>query len=145
MLVLGGISEAENTLLSQSRGGAAKTTLAWYWLNEFITREHLEGSTGDVDSPIISRIHQFLSDGMKGYNNAKKISFMQYPFSHAQINAFFVLILIVWIPITMQQFTNTTWLGMTLTFFVVTAFVGIQEVACGLENPVSCFKFLERF
>merc|ERR1719343_73010 len=113
MLVLGGVSDAEKTLLSQSRGGGAKTTLVWYWLNEFITREHLEGSTGEVDSPIISRIHQFLSDGMVGHNNARKISFMQYPFSHTQINAFFVLWLIICIPATMQQFTGAIWLGGT--------------------------------
>ena len=73
MLVLGGMSEEEKTLLSQARGGAAKTTLVWYWLNEFITREHLEGSTGDVDSAIISRIHQYLSDGMIGYSNSVSV------------------------------------------------------------------------
>lgn len=135
MLVLGGISEAEKTLLSQARGGAAKTTLVWFWLNEFITREHLEGSTGDIDSAIISRTHQFLSDGMVGYSNAKKISFLQYPLPLAQLNAFLVFCLIIVIPFTMQQYTNTTWVGITLVFITVTLFVAMQEVACGLENP----------
>lgn len=135
MLVLGGVSESERKLLMQARGGAAKTILAWYWLNEFITREHLEGSTGAVDSPIICRIHQCLSDGMVGYNLARKISFIPYPLSHTQINAFFVVCLIIFIPLLMEQFTNTLWVGITLVFFTVTIFVGVQEVACGLENP----------
>ena len=35
----------------------------------------------------------------------------------------------------MQQFVNTLWVGMSLVFFTVTSFVGMQEVSSGLENP----------
>jgi len=64
MYVIGGVSKNEMDALRKARGASAKTTLAWYWLSEFITREHLAGSLGDVDPPIVSRIHQFLSGGM---------------------------------------------------------------------------------
>lgn len=64
MLVLGGVSEYEIKQLQLARGASAKTTLAWYWLSEFIGREHIAGSTGEIGAPIISRLFQFLSDGM---------------------------------------------------------------------------------
>ena len=64
LLVVGGVSENEVKQLQKARGASAKTQLAWYWLSEFIAREHLAGSSGVVGPPIISRLFQFLSDGM---------------------------------------------------------------------------------
>jgi len=60
MPVLGGVSDGEIRLLQQARGPYAKTQLCWYWLSEFISREHLAGSLGNIGPPIISRIMQFL-------------------------------------------------------------------------------------
>jgi len=65
--------DAEIRFLQMARGALAKTQLTWYWLSEFIVREHLNGSTGKVGPPIISRIFQFLSDGMISYNQSRKI------------------------------------------------------------------------
>lgn len=59
--VLGGVSDQEIEILQRARGPYAKTSLCTMWLQEFITREHLHGSTGDVASPIISRLYQFIS------------------------------------------------------------------------------------
>jgi hypothetical protein len=81
--VVGGISDAEIRFLQMARGPLAKTQLAWYWLSEFVVREHLDGSTGEVASPIISRIIQFLSDGMLQYNHARLIMYIPFPFPNA--------------------------------------------------------------
>jgi hypothetical protein len=59
--VLGGVSEAEIKFLQMARGPSAKTQLCWFWLSEFMTREHIAGSMGRVPPPIISRLPQFLS------------------------------------------------------------------------------------
>ena len=74
--VIGGVSDAEIRFLQMARGPYAKTQLAWSWLSEFIVREHLAGSLGKVGPPIISRIFQFLGDGMIYYNHARKIMFI---------------------------------------------------------------------
>ena len=74
MPIVGGISDGEIHYLQMARGPYAKTQLCWQWLSEFIIREHLAGSTGAVGPPIISRIIQFLGDGMIYYNHARKIS-----------------------------------------------------------------------
>jgi hypothetical protein len=51
--VVGGVSDAEVELLQAARGPMAKVALVSMWLQEFITREHLSGSTGKVGPPII--------------------------------------------------------------------------------------------
>ena len=74
--VIGGVSDAEIRFLQMARGPYAKTQLCWHWLSELIIREHLAGTLGQVGPPIISRIIQFLGDGMIYYNHARKIMFI---------------------------------------------------------------------
>lgn len=135
MLVIGGVSENEVKQLQKARGASAKTQLAWYWLSEFIAREHLAGSSGVVGPPIISRLFQFLSDGMIYYNHARKIMFIPFPFPHAQLAVFFVAVVVFTVPFMMHHFTNNKWLAALLTFLVVTCLAGLHEVARELENP----------
>lgn len=51
--VVGGVSDAEIELLQAARGPMAKVALVSMWLNEFITREYMAGSTGKVAPPIL--------------------------------------------------------------------------------------------
>ena len=133
--VVGGVSDNEIRFLQMARGPYAKTQLCWNWLSEFCIREHLAGSMGNVGPPIISRIIQFLGDGMIFYNHARKIMFVPFPFVHAQLSMIFVLVLVPCIPFLMDQWTDESWLGVTLTFFTVLCLTGTHEVARELENP----------
>ncbi len=135
MLVLGGVSDNEIAYLMRARGPYAKTQLVWSWLNDFMIREHIAGSMGDVAPPIISRLFQFMSDGMTFYNHALKITYIPFPFPHAQLSAFFVLTMVVAIPFLMDQYANHAWLGAVLTFLTVTCLAGLHEVARELETP----------
>mmetsp|Transcript_18555 Transcript_18555/g.26108 ORF Transcript_18555/g.26108 Transcript_18555/m.26108 type:complete len:593 (+) Transcript_18555:266-2044(+) len=139
MRVIGGVSDNEIAYLQRARGPSAKVTLAWHWLSEFIVREHLAGSLGKVGPPIISRIIQFLSDGMIHYNHARKIAFIPFPFPHAQLSAFFICIMVVTVPLLMDQYANEFWLGACLTFFTVLCLTALHEVATELENPYRNF------
>ncbi|CAB9497787.1 Bestrophin, RFP-TM, chloride channel [Seminavis robusta] len=133
--VLGGVSDSEIRFLQMARGPLAKTQLCWYWMTEYIIREHLNGSTGKVGPPIISRVIQFLSDGMVYYNHARKITFVPFPFPHAQLSVFFVLIAIPAVAFLMDQYADNIVLASILCFFAVVALSGIHEVARELENP----------
>lgn len=133
--VLGGISDNEILFLQRARGPSAKVTLCWHWLSEFIIREHLAGSLGKVGPPIISRIIQFLSDGMIFYNHARKTTYIPFPFPHAQISAFFVVAIMFAVPLLMDEYSNDITLGSILTFMTVTCLAGLHEVARELENP----------
>ena len=61
--------------------------------------------------------------------------FTPFPFPHAQLSAFFVLMMMVAIPFLIDQYANQVWLGATLTFLTVTCLAGLHEVARELENP----------
>jgi predicted membrane chloride channel (bestrophin family) len=133
--VLGGISDAEIRFLQMARGPSAKTQLCWNWLSEFIHREHLAGSMGETGSPIISRVMQFLGDGMIYYNHSRKIMMIPFPFPHAQLSVLYVLVMVLVIPLLLDQFIVPTWMGALITFFAVTCLAGLHEVARELENP----------
>ena len=133
--VLGGVSDAEVEELRKARGPYAKVSLCSKWLQEFISREYMAGSTGGVSPPIISRLYQFISDGMIGYNQCRKIAYMPFPFPHAQLTILFIGI-IVWVfPFLFFSFVNKVALACILNFTTVLCFVGLHEVARELENP----------
>ena len=133
--VIGGVSDYEIRFLQKARGPYAKTQLCWYWLSEFCIREHLAGSTGNVGPPIISRVVQFLSDGMIYYNQSRKIMFVPFPFVHSQVSVVFVWVMVPVIPFLIDQYTSARWVATFLTFFTVLCLVAIHEVARELENP----------
>lgn len=133
--VLGGVSDAEVALLQAARGPLAKVALVSMWLQEFISREYLAGSTGNVAPPIISRLFQFTSDGMLGYNQARKIAFIPFPFPHAQITTIFIAAVVAFLPILMLSYVNNIVFGSILNCFTVLCFTGLHEVARELENP----------
>jgi hypothetical protein len=57
--VLGGVSDAEIEKLQNARGPSAKTALCFSWFQEFMARESLHGSTGDVHAAILTRLFQY--------------------------------------------------------------------------------------
>eukprot|EP01082_Thalassiosira_pseudonana_P005885 g5575.t1 g5575 contig2:835058-836716(+) len=134
-LIIGGVSDNEIAFLQKARGPHAKTQLAWAWLSDFIVREHLAGSLGEVHSAIISRLVQMMSDGSLLYNQARKIMYISFPFPHAQLAVFYTLMMIPAVPFLMEQYTNAKWIGCLLTFLTVTCLVGLHEVARELSNP----------
>lgn len=134
--VIGGVSDSEVAMLQAARGPLAKVSLVSMWLQEFINREYLAGSMGNVASPIISRLHQFLSDGMVGYNQARKVAYVPFPFVHAQLTSFFVLIVVGFMPILMLAFINNAVFGFFLNILTVMCFTGLHEVSRMLECVV---------
>lgn len=133
--VLGGVSDAEAMLLRSARGPTAQVSLCAMWLQEFITREHIAGSTGTVAPPNISRLYQFISDGMVGYNEARKVACVPFPFPHAQLSVLFTFVLVFMMPILMYSFVHGKFLACIINFSTVLCFTGLHEVARELENP----------
>jgi hypothetical protein len=133
--VIGGVSDAEIQVLQSARGPFAKTALCTMWLQEFMTREYLAGSMGSVAPPILSRLYQNTSDGMLGYNQARKVVFIPFPFPHAQITSLFVLVIVGFTPVLMLSFVNKITLGFLLNLLTVMCFTGLHEVARELESP----------
>ena len=134
--VIGGVSDMEISYLQNARGPLAKVALCTMWLNEFISREYLAGSTGNVAPPIISRLYQYTSDGMIGYNQARKVAYIPFPFPHAQITSIFVLVVVIFmIPLLIYSFVANLVVGCIINFVTVLCFAGLHEVSRELENP----------
>lgn len=133
--VLGGVSDAEMDQLSLARGPEAKVALCSKWLQEFITREYLAGSTGGVAPPIISRLYQFVSDGTIGFNQCRKISQIPFPFSHFQLTTIFIGVCVFVFPLLYYSYVNNVTFACVLNFVTVMCFVGVNEVARELEQP----------
>jgi hypothetical protein len=84
--VIGNVSDEEIAQLQQARGPLAKVALVSMWIQELISREYqTNDSTGTIAPPILSRLYQFVSEGMAGYNQARKIASIPFPFAHAQL------------------------------------------------------------
>jgi hypothetical protein len=133
--VIGGVSDAEIELLQAARGALAKVALVTMWLQEFMVRESLAGSTGNVPTPVLSRLYQYVSDGIMGYHQAHKVAYIPFPFPHAQITSLFVLIVVALMPVLMLSYLTNVAFGFALNLFTVLSFVGLHEVARELENP----------
>jgi predicted membrane chloride channel (bestrophin family) len=133
--VLGGVSDREVELLQRARGPYAKLSLCTMWFQEFLTRETLSGSTGNINGAILSRLYQFTSDGVAGYNHARKVAYVPFPFPHAQITAVFSMAIIFIFPLLYFEYINSIAFGSVLNFATVLCFLGVHEVARELENP----------
>jgi hypothetical protein len=134
--VIGNVSDPEIMQLQQARGPLAKVSLVSFWVQELISREYQAGSTGNVAPPIISRLYHVMSEGMAGYNQARKVASINFPFPHAQITTVFLGVLdFMVIPLLMLTFVNNEWLGFALNVSTVLCFTGLHEVAREIENP----------
>lgn len=133
--ILGGVSDLEIHKLQLAHGPYAKVALCSMYLQEFVARECQSGSTGKIPGPLISRITHVLSDGMTGYNQARKLAYNPFPFPHAQMTTFFTLAVLFIFPLLYYSFVNNLAFACTMNFVTVLCFLGIHSVARELEDP----------
>ena len=133
--VLGRISDEEVQKLNRARGPYAKVALCTLWLQEFISREMLHGSVGKMHHALLSRLYQYASDGCVGYNQARKIAYIPFPFPHGQMTAVFSFTILFIFPILFQSYVNELWFACFMNTLTVLCFLGLHEVARELENP----------
>ncbi len=133
--VLGGVSDREVDLLQQARGPQAQLALCTLWLREYIGREHLGGSTGGIAPPLVTRVYQNLAEGQNRYNQCRKVAYIQFPFPHAQLTTFFLLVSLFVFPLLYYAYVSDAVVACLLNFTTVACFQGIHEVARELEDP----------
>ena len=135
LAVLGGVSDAEIEMLQRARGPVAKQALCSMWLQEFISREFAQGALGTTAPPIISRLFQFVSDGTLGYNQARKVAYIPFPFPHTQLTTFYVVIITLVMPMLMLTFVIDTTVAAIMNFLTIGVFLGLWHVSTELEDP----------
>lgn len=122
--VLGGVSDMEIESLGEAVGPSAKVSMASLWLEEFVSREILSGSTGNIPAPLLSNLYQYVSDGLAAFHQARKLSQVPSPFPHTQITAFFSFIIIFLFPVLFYDFATNLAFVSVLNFVTVMCFHG---------------------
>jgi len=79
--------------------------------------------------------NSILSFRVNSYNQARKVAYIPFPFAHAQITCFFVLVIVAFIPILMLTYLTNEIFGFILNMLTVLCFAGLHEVSRELENP----------
>jgi len=140
LYVLGSITDRERIqyerLDSETRVNAAMASL----MASINARRSAGGMW--VDPPAVSRIHQVLTDGMLGFQQACKIEDAPMPFAYSQMVSFTMFIFMLSFPIMAAskasgetEYGRAYWLAPGLTFIAVMTYFLIHEVARELEDP----------
>jgi len=85
--------------------------------------------------PVVSRVYQELSNGLLGFQQAKKVADIPFPFPYAQIVQYLQLAFVISCPFVVMSFVSDTAPAMIFTFLAVFCYVSLNEVATELEDP----------
>jgi len=135
MPVYSGVDTVELRALDRCANSKVKCNMVYNWLVEFTSRAQLTGKLHDVPAPIISRVHQELSDCMLGFNKARKVSEIVYPFVFSQLTDIFLLVLIFYLVVLNLSTVPSPELAGAMSSLTTLAFVGVYEAARELEDP----------
>lgn len=133
LAVVGGLDAAERAALE--RLDVDRPYLVMAWIQALIMRRMDSEEGLRVPAPIVSRVHQVLSDGMLGYNQADKIATTPFPMPYAQMLTACLVVFNVTLPIMVAGNINALWLAVLVNFISTVAYQGLNEVARELEDP----------
>jgi len=85
--------------------------------------------------PVVSRVYQELSNGLLGFQQAKKVADIPFPFPYAQIVQYLQLAFVISCPFVVMSFVSDAAPAMIFTFLAVFCYVSLNEVATELEDP----------
>jgi hypothetical protein len=92
-------------------------------------------ATLTIPGPILSRFYQEMSNGMLGFNQAFKITFVPFPFPFAQILGILLCLFVFICPLMVAQMTRGRIIPPVLSFAAILGYWGLNQIAVELENP----------
>jgi predicted membrane chloride channel (bestrophin family) len=104
------------------------------WISESVSIMHVE-NTLTIPGPILSRFYQEMSNGMLGFNQAFKITFVPFPFPFAQILGILLVLFVFICPLMVAQMTRGRIIPPVLSFAAILGYWGLNQIAVELENP----------
>lgn len=98
------------------------------------------GGLAAAEAPVFSRVHHALSDGMLGFQQARKVEDTPFPFPYAQLLSFMLWGFMLLFPLLAASKTGSSddisvYMGPLLTLLVVLSYFAMHEVARSLEDP----------
>lgn len=133
LAVIGGLDPHEFKELDELDCDRAYLVLAW--IQALIIRRYEDLDGIRVGPPILSRVHQTLTNGMLGFNMADKIAKTPFPMPYAQMLSVCLVVFNLTMPIMVAGHINNLWLAILVNFISTVAYQGLNEVARELEDP----------
>jgi len=111
-----------------------KVELIFGWVQMTIV-DNIKTGVLAIPPPILSRVFQELANGMVAFHNAKKITFIPFPFPYAQTCDCLLMLHWLVVPlVTSQWTTNPLWAGI-FCFIQVFILWSLNTIAMEIENP----------
>ena len=123
--VVGGLAPQERRKLSTS---AERVHVVLSWVTRLLVHRRKSGGLA-VDAPVVSRLHQFLSDGNMWYLAALKVVDTPFPFAYAQLNALICMVNLALFPVIIADKVASLALATVVSFCAIGFLFGLNEVA----------------
>jgi hypothetical protein len=131
--VIGGVSDGEMELLSACASGD-RAFVVQTWIVRLMTNRLAAGGLA-IPPPLLSRTYQVLSDGTAAAMQARKVSYVAFPFPLRQLLLLLLLVFNLIAPMCIAAFMDSEWLIALLSFFVCLGYHSLNETAAELEHP----------
>lgn len=90
---------------------------------------------GGIPPPVLSRLHQVLSDGHHAFMQTKKVSRTPFPLPYAQLVLFFLIVLMFSSPFVIVAYVANPYVAGLLSFCASLGYFALNEVGRELEDP----------
>ena len=114
--VIGGVSQTEIDLLEPVAAGD-RAYLVQTWIVRLMTNRLASGGLA-IPPPLLSRTYQVLSDGTAAAMQARKVSYVAFPFPLRQLLLWLLLVFNLMAPITIASLMKSEFFVAVLSFFV---------------------------
>ena len=131
--VVGGVSEAEIEYLTPLPPGD-RAFIVQTWIVRLMTNRLAAGGLA-IPPPLLSRTYQVLSDGTAAAMQARKVSYVAFPFPLRQLLTILLFVFTLIVPMCISAFMRSTAIVAVLCFFVILGYTALNETACELEHP----------
>ena len=131
--VIGGVSQSEIDLLEPVASGD-RAYIVQTWIVRQMTNRLAAGGLA-IPPPLLSRTYQVLSDGTAAAMQARKVSYVAFPFPLRQLLLLLLLVFNMIAPLAIACFMNNEALVGILSFFVCLGYTSLNETAAELEHP----------
>jgi len=131
--VIGGVSQSEIDLLEPVAPGD-RAFVVQTWIVRLMTNRLAAGGLA-IPPPLLSRTYQVLSDGTAAAMQARKVSYVGFPFPLRQLLVLLLWVFVVMAPITIASFMKDEIFVGILSFFVCLGYTALNEAAREIEHP----------
>ena len=131
--VVGGVTQGEVDLLEPAAPGD-RAFVVQTWIVRLMTNRLAAGGLA-IPPPLLSRTYQVLSDGTAAAMQARKVSYVAFPFPLRQLLVLLLLVFQVIAPMCVAAFMDNEILIGVLSFFVCLGYTALNETAAELEHP----------